>query len=1408
MAEHINLSGHFNDGITPKLRVLKSALANINKLHRELRDLYKQITKRINEFKDVISVLTKRLQLQDKTLKKTVNSLRSYRNELSGIDNTAMRASRSINRVTDSVQMLRRNVRGSGRELRSLKRNLTGFGGIQSMWRDRRSVLSQYQKKIGVWPDRSRMALLWGSSQQQYAASPSIPKPPTSPLVAKPPRQPKIKPKPKGDGPGGKGPWSRNWSNAGSAFGHTMGHVAGHIMHSILSLTFRAGANLLTTALRGAWWAIMDGVQDEMSDIQSAGGMFAVDKRQSGNKRLFDNFTQARLFQEETNRLLARSAATLPGTTNEYVKASKRLTDSIMLAAVNNPNEFRQLAQDRGAGLRDNDRAQMREDISTLLAKFTEQSVLLGLGSSGRGTLSMDMILEQLLTREQISMGRMIRYAPMRDNPVLTSILTDNKDAINATKARSAQRLQIVMEVLEKALPREVINAMRSSLEGVSEAYRSFLVDQDIGLFGLRRELKFMVVSTNSYGQFIDEQGKVVKSLSEAAKINTTVFRLLRDTIAGFGIPLMELIPLISELWDPMRKLADQLVGMRERAILFQQRFTAYTNWYEGQGFSKSGTRGALAAVNKYIRHQVGDSYEYQYNSNIDTLGSHVLKNETAANMFLKMMKAWMKSDAAYEWGNLISSFIGEVFIALGELVYFITNGIGGTDNKFVRGLIEGWENLKSDIFTGAESAASQAIKEIIHFFKNLILTMVKVLITEFPAETFWLTFIILLIPAIIAGLGSIFAMVGLEFLKWMKVALLTKIATGLGMTYAGAAGAGAGAVGGGAVLKASFVALGAALTPVIVALGIVVGSIMAIILILRQWKNMLKVITGIIGGLGIFIGGFVATLLSVMDGMVYAIAKIFSIIPGIGGFFDGVAESSLERMKKHWTDLDALHRSNFAMLSEGWRDGNQRSRADLIMTNLARGGKFVGTTETRRLTNTELEIREAKIGLASGKEGFTQTMVDNLLLQHERELGELGNLYDKKNKIASQLKTASGTDEIKLGKQLQIANADFQSKIHAMFYTEQSDGTLTLNEERQGYGPSAMSYGPTQYNNQTVLENQRTTVPKPHEGAIPDFAGINTSNIEADSQTNRLVEAFNSGKLKVLLENPNIEFSKDSAKALGQIMKQVAEGVSLSPGQIEELLDFIQKNHKEKTDEELKIFKKAIEDFTDNDNKLTDANLKVFEEMLKIFPLMTDLNIKHFKGKNDKTTQAQQGDGKTTVESGESQQVSSIGDGLWGRLGNFAGSLFSQPAYASVVPDDMVIASQQIPNPHIATAHAIQALENTTKAITNEIKIPETHQNTNKGLQNDSIDTVNSLTPANSAVYYTNANGKNQTPVVLTVYNSPENTNAQNQTEKPPIQMTNNFTVSGAQDPEKVAEEVSKLLYQKMQEMTYANIG
>ena len=710
--------------------------------------------------------------------------------------------------------------------------------------------------------------------------------------------KPTALPTPRTPGPGGRptGPSSGAAMAGAGAFGVTLGSTLSSYIQQGLMMGFDYGRTIIMGAFNQFGQMIGERIEDEMSDIQSAGGMYALDKKQDPSERLFANFTQARNMQELLNRELARSAAALPGATSDYVQSAKQLTDTVFATFAEDKAAFAELAVSLGGREGGTD----TENITKVLSKFTEQSVLLSQGSSGG--MPLGMLLEQLVTMEQVNVDSMKRrYAQLRKNPLLANMLKDAEEAINAAGAGSAERFKAVMDALNNALPEEVVNSMRRSVDGVRESIRSAFLDPEVGLLGLGRPLSSTVKSINAFGQFIDENGRVVRNAADAAEEQTTVFKLIRDIMAGFGLPLSEIATILPQVFDPLEGLAKGLFKLREKAVEFAQMFDRYSNFFKDQGFEDSGIRASLAAFTNFMA-DLGGITETERMANIDELFKKDIDFKTLVPRILKQI---LDSPIAEMFGEAIGSVMGNIISTIADIMTGVLNN--AETSGLAKGFMKAWN----------AAGGTEAIKTI---FQHIFSTMGKLLlmaVQNFPVESFVVA-LIALAPAIIAGLSTALALA----LPQMLGALF---AGGFGATISGWLGA----------VGPAMAGISAAFTGVIAPVLAVAGAIMGLVAIFRHLDFILSSFGHAIVMVGKLIeAGFLTIIGNIL--------KFVGNIPGMGGLKDK-GQAMLDRAAA--ASAEASERMD--AINENTAQSLQRTASDFEkMGNFFKGRGFVSNEE------------------------------------------------------------------------------------------------------------------------------------------------------------------------------------------------------------------------------------------------------------------------------------------------------------------------------------------------------------------------------------------------------------------------------------------------------------------------------
>ena len=667
----IRLVGSFTDGITPKLKKLNAQIKQVTDRFTKMQSKLRPIAREMGVLAMASERFATALKSQRSAMESSIRTMRQYRREVGALN-------RSNRSVTTGLQMQKSTVDTSVR------------------------ALNQYRTAVGkVIAAQKRM-------------KPTL-IPPSSPLPRRPvgggaPMVPR----------GGQGRGAGMVAGGGAGIADiAIGSAIGGIITNAVVSGFQRGVDLMIKPFRAFGSAFAERIGDEMEDIKSAGGMFALDKK---NKTpLFSSFEDAMAMQEGLNRSLAKSAAALPGATGDYVKAARGLTDTVMGAFGKNEEAFKKFATELGA----KEGATSEEAITKVLQRFTEQTVLLGQGQTGGMPLT--MLMEQLVTREQVSIQSMqARYAQLRSNPLLANMLQDAEKEINASTAGTADRFKAVMKALDNALPQEVVNKMRRSVSGLIEAARSSFLDPDTGLFGLSRELNVMIPKVNQFGQYVDKNGKVVATASEAVEEATSLFKILKETLANFAVPILELLGVLPQIFDSFAQIAEQFKGLREVSNRFFLAFNTYTNGFEDQAKSffdaaskatdpkiksqlerqanmlkeQASSRGALGALNKAML-DFGAIGVKEYENNIkqltdfDPKAIEKFSEKGMAEMAKNLLGSLVNSDLVAVIVETIGQALGAVIDTAFTAIDGILTGIESkTGNKLIDAFSRGFSNI------------------------------------------------------------------------------------------------------------------------------------------------------------------------------------------------------------------------------------------------------------------------------------------------------------------------------------------------------------------------------------------------------------------------------------------------------------------------------------------------------------------------------------------------------------------------------------------------------------------------------------------------------------------------------------------------------------------------------------------
>lgn len=702
------LIGNFEDNITPSLEKINTSIANLKKTFSGLSTRrgggYDDITKSVGSLVSSQKHLANAVKEVREEVSKSIPYLAEYRKEVG----KAAAANFAFARSTGQAARNESNL-----------------------WRQAIREAEAYKRMANSAAAASRSV---GSSQRRGGT------------VMPPPYDP-----PRGGGERGvydgrnRGSVARD---ATFAFGQTLGYQLSNTITGSIVQGFQIGVGLMVKPFQYFLDGFAERVKDESTDVQTAGAMFAIAQRK--NMNMFENFNQAIRAQQQINYKLAESAAALPGATTEYVQMGKRVLDSMMTVLSKDVKGVSAFAQELDPNLKEGDK---QGALATLTQKFTEKAVLLGQGSTYRGNYGVPQLLEQLIGSEKVSESMFNKFAMYRDLPIFQSVFKDMQGELAKTGAYSAERIRKVFQLLDEALPNEVLQAHKNTMSGFLEAMRSAFLDPEVGLFGLGRKIQGMEMAmVDQYGNFVDQQGNIVESWDKAAKEQISLYESIQKILTGFGLPLSELASYLPQLFEPFAKLITPLESMFKVAQGFYRNFNIYTKEFENlaKGLSdmgdkkgaatmkkSAGARGTLLAISNLLT-AFGDMSGAKF-KDISTK----LQDPSAdiAAISKEVMTSVFNSKFIEELGFQIGMLVGGVLSTVAELLGFAR---GAGDTRIVAGLKAGFE----------AAGGTQAFKDIFTNLFQLIFKVMKGIFMMAPAQITALVGASLMLPALMAGIS------------------------------------------------------------------------------------------------------------------------------------------------------------------------------------------------------------------------------------------------------------------------------------------------------------------------------------------------------------------------------------------------------------------------------------------------------------------------------------------------------------------------------------------------------------------------------------------------------------------------------------------------------------------------------
>ncbi|MEA5447581.1 hypothetical protein VB780_03305 [Leptolyngbya sp. CCNP1308] len=277
--------------------------------------------------------------------------------------------------------------------------------------------------------------------------------------------------------------------------------------------------NLMASAITAGLGAATKGVGALVSGLKESIGVQQGNIAVAGDfmKLTGQSYGEATKFIDDFSASMAKAAASLPGDTKDYVSLGKGIMDNLIPA-------FKGL----DGVLNEGEYTKALEEISKMGA--------LRAATSGTDTALAGLGISKLLGGAGISELRQLKF--FEANPAVLAFV--EQEAQKMGKSLKDMTARERAEVLQKALavPDEVIAASTQSIEGLLQGLKSSLLDPQVGLFGLMRDLEPNVEGNQTVIQATNDLLK--KVLSPGGPLSS-----LKDIFELIGV----------ELGDPMEGL-------------------------------------------------------------------------------------------------------------------------------------------------------------------------------------------------------------------------------------------------------------------------------------------------------------------------------------------------------------------------------------------------------------------------------------------------------------------------------------------------------------------------------------------------------------------------------------------------------------------------------------------------------------------------------------------------------------------------------------------------------------------------------------------------------------------------------------------------------------------------------------
>ena len=466
-------------------------------------------------------------------------------------------------------------------------------------------------------------------------------------------------------------------------------------------------ANLLADAIKGVAATAIDfgkerlveGAKSQIQQINFSGALSA---------QLDMAYKDAGHLADEITTMSAKAAASLPGETKDYIAIATQSFDDI--AAI---------YKSQGKSIK-----QATADFKPMLETWGVLATSVGVDGERAG-----QDLNRLINGT-LSLAQLRRLEIFQKNPLFMKNLKKVSDDMgidlkNFQNIDIGKRLEIIQKALSGSVTPEQLDALRNSVDGQWQGWKSNLLDPVSGLFGFMRKINF-----DGVAGFEGFSGKsVMDALGSAMSKITDALTVLAPVLPKLADPMMSLFKLITNLGNGIQGMVDRFLD--SPFVKMQKGFDQLSKEYGSDNKGRSMVKRELISAGKL-------SYTVDWSGLISNKIIEIVKeiSDIILKAPLVITKSFDLATLGDTIGRLAASGINSLTSEIsgkrvGNYAGKLTNNLGILFTKIVWGVSNMIDGLGAISFSGLGKSIASVVNAVSGYLSKVNLGDIGTIVSK-----------------------------------------------------------------------------------------------------------------------------------------------------------------------------------------------------------------------------------------------------------------------------------------------------------------------------------------------------------------------------------------------------------------------------------------------------------------------------------------------------------------------------------------------------------------------------------------------------------------------------------------------------------------------------------------------------